>query len=261
MEIRDLQAELVPLFEPSQVVDTRFTAPPLYPLELITSIQSQNQRKKTDENTRKNRKQSILLSQGTRKSNNDKEMFQGNSEAKTDQENDESFGSEFRPLTKFWRENFQTSGTTNYPEKEREIFDKVNDQGLKNIVYRNNNVKVMDQTKGSGNQRYEQRDKLFSPKKGTRPILSMREAKDDSDDSDLLMNLKSSYSDMLTPKSSISSGSARFTERVSESMEQEQAEYQSLSPNCILGTTIGNQPWNSLNTNAQSEKNWAPVYQ
>lgn len=245
-------------------MDIRFTAPPLHQFKLIASALSQNERKKTEENDKKNRKQSILLSRGIKKSKNDKE----NSDETIDRENEKLSGSEFRPATDFWSGKFQFLRATNRSEKEKQVLDQMNLQKSKNIEYRNSETKsaVMDQSKTNGreNQRYEQQAKLLSPRKGTKPISSIHGIESENDDFDLLMNLKSGYRDMLTAKPTIWSNTGQFISGMNKRMErgnQRQTEYLSLNPDCSMGTSINNQPWNPLNTIAQSGKIWTPEYQ
>uniref|UniRef100_A0A0R3RUQ9 Uncharacterized protein n=1 Tax=Elaeophora elaphi TaxID=1147741 RepID=A0A0R3RUQ9_9BILA len=261
-EIRDFQAELIPLPEPFQAVDVRFTAPPLHHLELITSALSQNKRKKIEENAKKNRKQSILLNRGIKKSDNDKQMFQKNSETIIDRD-----GSEFRSSAEFRSQNHQIFSTINHSKEEKQAFDKVNFQRPKSIGYQNSETKsaATDQLEAMSreNQQYEEQVKLLNSRKSIKPILSTSEAEGDSD-FDLLTNLESDSPHMLTPKPSIWSDTSHPTNRISKHMEygnQKQAEYLSLNQDCITGTAISNQPWNPLNTIAQSGKTWTPEYQ
>lgn len=250
--------ELVQLPETFQIVDNRFTAPPLYQLELIESALLQNERKKI-ENIKKNRKQSILLSRGIKNSNNnDKKIFQKNSKG----ENEKKF-------IEFSRLNYQILDKTNQSEKEKQNFDKVNFQRLKNTEYRNNiccnrmtKSEIMDQLEpmGNENERYEQ-VKLLNSRNYIKPI---RETEND-DDFDLLTNVKSDYSDKLAPKLSVWSDTMKFTNRVSKHKEDDdriQAGYQILNPDCITSTAISNQLRNHpVNNFAQSGKIWTSEYQ
>ncbi|VDO75523.1 unnamed protein product, partial [Onchocerca flexuosa] len=223
--------ELFPLSGPFRIVDIRFTAPPLNHLELTTSGLPQ-----------KTRKQSILLNKGIRKFKNGQKIFSEDS-AETeinDRRNANLLGSK---AMEFWRENFQRSKNIGYQIDQPERFS------------------------GSENQRYEQEDKLVKSSKGAKPIFSLHQIEGDSNDSDLMANLKPDYPGMLTPKPIISPHSIQFVNGINEHMKydnQQQTGYPNLNPEilCPPGTTIiTNQPWNPLSSAAQSGKIWTPEYQ
>lgn len=251
MEIEEnFQPELVPLLEP---VDIRFTAPPiLHQLELLAFALLHNERKKIERNGKKNRKQSILLTRGIKKFKNKEEIIEG---VRRDREDEESTSSDFQPSTEFWSR--QISTTTDRSKKEKQIFDQINFQKVKNIEYRKNEPKsvVMEQLEmiGSENQQFQQ-SKSINSRKGVKPILPIREG--DSNDSE--MNLKSDYPNRLMPKPSISSDTMHLTDRISK---EKQTEYENLNSNCILSIATNNQPWNPMNFITESGKFWTPEYQ
>uniref|UniRef100_A0A8R1TIM6 Uncharacterized protein n=1 Tax=Onchocerca volvulus TaxID=6282 RepID=A0A8R1TIM6_ONCVO len=236
VEIRtDLQTEPLPLSGPFRIVDIRFTAPPLYPFGLTGSDLPQE-----------TRKQSILLNGGTRKFKNGRKIFSEDSAETTDQRNANLLESK---ATDFWSENFQRSKNTGYQIDEAKLIAM-------------NRPKIFS---GSENQRYEQDVKLANSRKGAKPIFSLRETEGDSNDSDLVvMNLKSDYHGILTPKPIISP--MQFINGINDRMKYENQKYTgylNLNPGnfCPPGTTTSNQPWNPWSSIAQSGKIWTSTNQ
>uniref|UniRef100_A0A915Q753 Uncharacterized protein n=1 Tax=Setaria digitata TaxID=48799 RepID=A0A915Q753_9BILA len=179
IEIRTgLQAGLVLLSGTPQIVDIRFTAPPLRPLEPIISVLSTSQEKGPKGNIKKDQKKSILLRRGSKKFRNNK----------TADRDEESSVKEFWP--KLWTENFQIKTS----KHDKEISPQQSNTGYQNYDVERTAV-VRQEVKEEKSPRHQP-----TPKKHIKSPGFIREVQRDSDDLNLLMNRDR---EMLTPKPSV----------------------------------------------------------